>query len=765
MPLPGKLAIGFLQEDNPAKAYFRFRALLIKEADGWAPLDVSVDNLYPEDGSIRIVPDKNEIGHFRMRMYQLGRYCALDLRRYPGQNEKIRINKNYTGNGIERNAFIVYSDVIVPIPGETLAEVLDTAALPEADTAMLNADLPGTPYVALRCENRLCGPWTWTAREGGGIALRRADDHAPVLLEGERVQSAVWKLNLDARRSVCLMDGRALGLNDRCAEPVAPEPEPAEAPAAEAIAAEPPAEASPPRAVAQRISVRDLLRRGQPGINPLRRRSLHEVIDEKWRHSRYEQLGCPVPGEAMGRPVVSPVEHAVAAVHAAWEVYDARDALVNELTGNEEMRDALCRRLKIGSASETPRDPQAERLEAERLRLLGEIDAMRIRRADAKEQLLNELRAENQAELDQWKRRRQCAQDDLEQSRRAAQDAREAAEAARQLMQQTDEALDCRLLESVAVSRARTLLLRSAAPVSAPAVQPTLYEPAAGELISDVRVQLQAAGFPLDNDQAVNLLLCLATGGVTLISGPSGAGKTDLMRALAAALGLTEANRRLIWSRETAPAGIDQLLSAHNAESPGLMVCDDFNRRGQDDDCAQLIALQERLHISRAPVRVAAIVLDPPDGRPLTARLLGRSFLVRLEVPDLEWQSPQRRWPDPGRVPALNSLRIIFRWDDGPHPEVRVRMQAIRENLRALGWRVDPGTLEDLWRYLSAAARLMACGPIETLDWALSQRLLPVLLASLDLKALARLPEIFEGLPRCQWMMNQSLPLPPIQPQ
>ena len=56
--LPGKLCIGILEEDNPFKSYFRFKPLLLAQENGFEAVDSTA--AYPEDGCIRIVPDKNE---------------------------------------------------------------------------------------------------------------------------------------------------------------------------------------------------------------------------------------------------------------------------------------------------------------------------------------------------------------------------------------------------------------------------------------------------------------------------------------------------------------------------------------------------------------------------------------------------------------------------------------------------------------------------------------------------------------------------------
>ncbi len=76
MILPGKLTLGYLQEDNPQKFYFRVSPLLVKEENDCQLIENAAQE-YLEDGFIRIVPDKNEISHFKTRMRALGRYLSL----------------------------------------------------------------------------------------------------------------------------------------------------------------------------------------------------------------------------------------------------------------------------------------------------------------------------------------------------------------------------------------------------------------------------------------------------------------------------------------------------------------------------------------------------------------------------------------------------------------------------------------------------------------------------------------------------------------
>ena len=68
MSLPGKLCVGILEEDNPLRSYFRFKPLLVEENGRYRPFQDA--ELYPDEGCIRIVPDKNESYYFKSRMRQ-----------------------------------------------------------------------------------------------------------------------------------------------------------------------------------------------------------------------------------------------------------------------------------------------------------------------------------------------------------------------------------------------------------------------------------------------------------------------------------------------------------------------------------------------------------------------------------------------------------------------------------------------------------------------------------------------------------------------
>lgn len=168
MSLPGKLCVGILEEDNPQKSYFRFKPLIVESDGHYIPY---AEESYPEEGCIRIVPDKNESYHFKSRMRRMGLFCVVDLRAHPDSNDKIRPNKNYREGSSEQNAFIIYSDVVREPAPETIFEVLPEA---EPDTPRTH---PRTAAVLLRGEALNPERYEWIAD---------TDDHARLLPTGKR---------------------------------------------------------------------------------------------------------------------------------------------------------------------------------------------------------------------------------------------------------------------------------------------------------------------------------------------------------------------------------------------------------------------------------------------------------------------------------------------------------------------------------------------------------------------------------------------------
>ena len=148
MDFSGKIVLSFIEEDNVQRAYFRIRPLLTGEG---ALTKQDIDAL-PDDGYLRIVPDKNEQHTFKDRMRSLGYLCVLDLKNIPPETIKIRNNKNYAPARGENNQFIVYSDAVQAVPPQLVYEVIsaeqgDKERIAQSSTALCYLRSGGRIYV------------------------------------------------------------------------------------------------------------------------------------------------------------------------------------------------------------------------------------------------------------------------------------------------------------------------------------------------------------------------------------------------------------------------------------------------------------------------------------------------------------------------------------------------------------------------------------------------------------------------------------------
>ena len=764
MSLPGKLCVGILEEDNPQKAYFRFKPLLV-EADG-RYIPCAEAHSYPEEGCIRIVPDKNESYRFKARMRQMGLFCVVDLRAHPDENDKIRPNKNYREGSQEQNAFIIYSDVILEPAPHAILEILP-------ETAEAPRPLPRTRSVLLRGESLNPERYHWSPDPD-------AEGRAMLTPTGETCPA-------DALQTFELAGFGGETLSFAILPPEVLVPAPAEKPAApekverplpekpaedkpaaqprEPERAEHPAKARPddkpwihhdssmlPRPVDSRLSPAQRTLAAQSGMNPRRGRSLQELIDEKWQHSRLGQLGQPVSPIQTGAPLHSPVESAVEAVRDVWNQPQLRGDLLQSLSGIEEFGASLeeCRE----AVRQSDIERHLESLEARRLALLGELDHLTLKNADTRESLKAELRREASGDLAEALRGAETARADkikydqlAEQARAAAQDARKAADAL------TGEELERRLrdfaLSQHMVERLR-LLKGEAEAIPAPA--PDIESLSLNDLAGRLEARFQAEGYALTHEQALNLCACAAVSPALILSGPVGSGKTDAARLLADALGWTPIDRFTAIASLGGPLGADPRVAAleKRPDTPAMLLMDDANLYPTPD------ILRGYGTLSHPQWRLCVTVQD--GGHPLPAHVLDKGFMVRLNPPaDAPWQPRSKAAPTPN-APATLCLDI----PDRPLPAaVEARMQALREALGRCGAPISRHALDDAWRY--CALMLDALGgdadPIHILDLAVAQRILPALMASAPVNALRQLPALLDGLPAARGLLRLPLPI------
>ncbi len=145
MDFSGRIILSYLEEDNIQRAYFRVRPLLTQDG---AVTQAEIDTL-PDEGYLRVVPDKNEQHSFKDRMRDLGMLCVLDLYNLPPDAVKIRNNKNYAPQRGENNQFIVYSDAVRALPDDLVYQVV---AEGDVRTAM-------TPWIYIRNGANIQGPF------------------------------------------------------------------------------------------------------------------------------------------------------------------------------------------------------------------------------------------------------------------------------------------------------------------------------------------------------------------------------------------------------------------------------------------------------------------------------------------------------------------------------------------------------------------------------------------------------------------------------
>lgn len=117
----GTVTLAYVEEDNKQRVIFRVVPLCTRE--GVSFHDASED--FPDEGSLRIVPDKREQSTFKERMRDISGLCAIHLVN-DGAKEliKVRQNRNYAPNAGEKNKLAIYSDVVCEFAEDGCFEVV-----------------------------------------------------------------------------------------------------------------------------------------------------------------------------------------------------------------------------------------------------------------------------------------------------------------------------------------------------------------------------------------------------------------------------------------------------------------------------------------------------------------------------------------------------------------------------------------------------------------------------------------------------------------
>lgn len=565
------LIFSYLEEDNIQRAYFRVRPLLTLEGD----VRQEAVQLWPNEGGLRIVPDRNEQHTFKVRMRTLGSYCVVDLRGQPTEAGKIRTNKNFRPERGEVNQYILYSDTVHGLPENTFYQLLDG----KADDYAALAETSITPLFYIRQDDTIYGP------------VKKAAPAMPVPAE----EMAAMLFDIPCPDSIT----RTLLCVDDTPAPVLSQPETAEAeptPASKAEAAVPemkeadviekelPAPNEEPLPIGEALQILDetqkhedtlkqldkpvseganLLKQPETSISavqaaakpngpltgtPLVRTPLHvsvqqnknrtqEVISSQWSVGKYEPPVQNLPNGTALHAVQNPVEAACTQLREAWNASSAHGQLTDCILSLDGIRAKLeaklCNGNNVTIMQRVLRD-RLQDLEAERLTALCELDRAH-RDLDAyKQELLTGLATRIARETEQLEAKRQSAESfvaDLKTEVNALTLQRDA------LLAKVQELQSNTLPETVAklVTEAHM-----SAPVSG---VPLRMSPVSGvntdaeELISRLCDACKVSGIALERNHAIALLTLLAISSRIGLSCPTPAPVATLVKNIMAAFG------------------------------------------------------------------------------------------------------------------------------------------------------------------------------------------------------------------------------------
>lgn len=403
MNLNRSLIFSFIEEDNTQRAYFRVRPLLSLEGD----LRQEALQLWPNEGGLRIVPDRNEQHTFKTRMRKIKPYCVVDLRNQPADADKIRTNKNYKPERGEVNQYILYSDTVHELPEHTFYQLMEG----EAEHFQELAAQAITPLFFIQQGETLFGP----VRRDAPAQPEPAAEAACVLFELPCPDGV-------ERKILCMEDAPAAEVRavERPAE-VQPEAVPAKPERKARMAGADARDEELP--IGQPLQILDqadtheetlrqldrpvsenanLLRQKEKRIadavlpqrntplsgTPLVRKPLHvaaqqpknrtqEVISSQWSIGKYEPPAQNLPAGTAMRTVENPVEAACASLREAWKAENAHEQLVDFMLSLDGIRTPLEAKLCNGesvTAMQRVLRQRLQDLEAERLTALCELD-------------------------------------------------------------------------------------------------------------------------------------------------------------------------------------------------------------------------------------------------------------------------------------------------------------------------------------------------------------------------------------------------------
>lgn len=385
MDFSGRIILSFVEEDNIQRAYFRVRPLLTEDG---ALTQADIDAL-PDEGYLRVVPDKNEQHTFKERMREMGMLCVLDLYNLPSDAIKIRTNKNYAPQRGENNQYIVYSDAVQSIPQQLFYEVI-SAENGEKDKIARAS----TPFCYLRSGGKIFGP----VSRATGLEQEGA---APLAPDSEGIYA------------VTLPDGaEKLFYWPRRERPAPKAEQPAE------IREEAPREerfADPGR---QKLSGMPLYQTvARRTVTPQRaHNALVDAVGQQLRAGRVEAPGAVIAAGTAMRPVENPMDAFRHSLDKLWAMPDMQRQAAAHFLSMTGVQNILNQQLCSSGSDAVSKamNSQIQDLEAERLALLMQIESAGKNMAALKQEAIAQATAAEKETLQHVQQQVAEARQDLE---------------------------------------------------------------------------------------------------------------------------------------------------------------------------------------------------------------------------------------------------------------------------------------------------------------------------------------------------------------
>ena len=384
MDFAGRIVLSFLEEDNIQRAYFRIRPLLMQEG---ALSQQDIDAL-PDEGYLRIVPDKNEQHTFKDRMRELGSLCVLDLKHIPPEAVKIRSNKNYAPQRGEKNQYIVYSDAVQAVPQQMVYEVI-TAEVGDKE----KLSRAGTAMCYVRSGGNIYGP----VSRATGIAQ---DDAAQLPPDSQGLYAITMP---DGAEKLFYWPQKEE--KKEVAEPKAVEEEKKPEDKIEPIEA-------------RKLSGMPLYQTAARRQNTQRAHNpLMDVVDQQMRAGRMEAPGAVLAGGVQTRQVENPMEAFKRALGALWPVQEMQRPVVEHLLSMTGVKHILDQQLAGHGAADAvthAMNTQIQDLEAERLSIIMQLERARKNMAEVRAEAIGKLNHEEEEKLGRIRRDIDAARADVE---------------------------------------------------------------------------------------------------------------------------------------------------------------------------------------------------------------------------------------------------------------------------------------------------------------------------------------------------------------